>query len=223
MTVLSVVRDASTSLGLEIPSVLFSNTTRTWVEMCALVNECARQILEEYDWSRLKKVASVTGDGTLTAFPLAADFDRMVMNANLWGPSFTYYPQQQVADFNDWLELVSYDTGSWDQRWSIFGGNLNILPALPSLETLSYGYISNWVVNGTQATFTADTDTFTLDERLLKLCVIYNWKSLKGQDYVGDLQRYEDALSMARFKDPGSRPNITSGSRRRFPTGQSFP
>ena len=223
MTVLSVIKDASTQLGLDIPSVLFSNTYRTWVEMCALVNECARQILEEYDWSRLKKAAVLTGDGAATTFALPTDYDRMVMDANLWGPNFNYYPTQQVTDFNRWLEVMSWSIDSWDQRWSVFGGSINILPALPLAETLTYGYISNSVVNGSQPEFTADTDTFTLDERLLKLCVVWNWKQRKGQDYAADLQAYEDAVSRARFKDPGARQTIYTGRGYRFPTGQSFP
>ena len=223
MTVLSVVRDAATSLGLEIPSVLFTNTSRTWVEMQPVVNECARQILEEYDWQRLKKVATVTGNGVLKSFPLPDDYDRMIMDANLWGPNFTYYPTQQVTDFNQWLEQLSWALESWDQRWSLFGGNLNILPALPVSEPLTYGYISNSIANGSSPEFTADTDTFTLDERLLKLCVIWTWKRNKGQDYAGDLQAYEDALGRARFKDPGSRQTIRSGRGYRWPTGQSFP
>lgn len=222
MSVLSVVRDAATSLGLEIPSVLFSNTSRTWVEMQSVVNECARQILEEYDWQRLKKVATITPNGT-TAFPMPADYDRMVMDTNLWGQSFTYYPSQQVTDFNEWLRLMTFSPETWEQRWSVFGGNINVLPILPDGEPLVYGYVSNSIANGSQPEFAADTDAFTLDERLLKLSIIWNWKSNKGQDYAADLQKYEDAVAKARFKDPGSRQTIYSGRGMRFPTGQSFP
>lgn len=224
MSVLSVVQEASVlSLGLEKPSVLFTNTSRTWVEMCALVNECARQILEDYDWAALKKVATVTGDGTLTAFPLPSDYDRMVKDANLQGDGFSYYPSQQVTDFNQWVEMLSWSIDSWEQRWSVFGGNLNILPALPTTEPLTYGYISRNIVNNSQPEFVADTDTFTLDERLLKLSIIWNWKANKGMDYAGDLQKYEDAMAKARFKDNGSRQTIYSGRGYRWPTGQSFP
>lgn len=223
MTVLSAVQSASTVLGLEFPSVLFTNTSRTWVQMSVMVNSCARQILEEYDWARLKKFATITGTGALTAFPLPVDYDRMVKDANLTGPNFTYYPTMQVSDTNEWLQILSYPIETWETRWSLFGGNLNILPILPSLEVLSYGYISNWIVNGSQAEFTADTDTFTLDERLLRLSVIWNWKKSQGQDYAAELQEYQDALGRATFKDTGSRQTIYSGRGRRFPTGQSFP
>jgi len=223
VSVLSVVRDASTSLGLEIPSVLFTNTSRTWVEMQALVNECARQILEDYDWQALKRVATITGDGSLTAFPLPADYDRMVRDANLQGQSLTYYPSNQVSDFNEWLQILAFPIDTWQQRWAIFGGNLNILPVLPVTEPLVFGYISNNIVNGSQDEFTADTDTFTLDERLLKLSVIWNWKAKNGQDYAAELQRYEEAMSRAKFKDQGSHRTIFSGRGTRWPTGQSFP
>lgn len=223
MTVLSVIQSAATVLGLEIPSVVFTNTTRTWVEMRALVNSCARQILEEYDWSRLKKVATITGDGALTAFPLPADYDRMVKDACLWGPNFVFYPTQQVADTNTWLELLSYPIAPWEPRWSMFGGNINILPVLQASTPLSYSYVSNNIVNGDQIEFVADTDTFTLDERLLRLSIIWNWKRNKGQDYAAELQEYQDALGRATYKDTGSRQNIVSGgSRGRFPLGLSF-
>lgn len=223
MSVLSVARDAALSLGLEQPSVLFTNTTRTWVEMISVINESARQILEDYDWQRLKKVATVTGNGVDLSFPLPSNYDRMVADANLWGPTYTYYPSQQVQDFNLWLEMQSWSMETWQQHWSVFGGDLNIMPILPLGETLTYGYISNDIVNGSQSEFTADTDTFTLDERLLKLSVIWNWKANKGQDYAGDLQKYEEAMNRAKFKDPGARQTIYSGRGRRWPTGQSFP
>lgn len=223
MTVLSSIQAASLSLGLEVPSVVFTNTNRTWIEMRALVNECARQILEEYDWSRLKKIATVTGDGTALGFALPDDYDRMVKDANLWGEQWTFTPSQQVVDFNRWLELQSYAIETWQQHWSVFGGSLNVMPVMPSGEVLRYGYVSNSIVNGSQPEFTADDDTFTLDERLLKLSIIWNWKKSKGQDYAAELQEYEDAMSRARFKDPGSRPSIVSGHHYRYPTGQSFP
>jgi len=223
LSVLTAVQQASTVIGITVPSVVFSSTERTMVEMQALVNSCARQILEEYDWSRLKKIATVTGDGVDTAFPLPADYDRMVKDANLWGTSFTYYPSQQLADANQWLELLSYEIQPWEPRWSLFGGNLNIVPALGNTLELKFFYISNWIANGSQSEFTNDTDTFTLDERLLRLSIIWNWKKNKGVDYTADLAEYEEALGKATFKDTGSRQSIISGRRGYWPTGQSFP
>lgn len=225
MAVIDIVKSAVLKLELDQPTTLYSNTDRTWVEMAGMVNTCARQILEEYDWSRLYKVASITGNGS-GAFPLPADYDRMVKDANLWGPNYTFYPSQQVADFNVWLEMQSWSIETWQQHWAVFGGQLNIMPTLPAGEVLSYGYVSNAIVTGSDPTaFTADTDEFVLDDRLLTLSIIWNWKDAKGFDFQSDLAKYEEAMSRARFKDRGARQTIISGRSAgyRFPTGQSFP
>lgn len=212
MTVLSVVQSACTVLDLEQPTVLYSSTDRTWVEMGVLVNTCAQQILEEYEWQRLIKTHVVTGDGSATAFPLPDDYDRMVKDANLWGTEWTYYPAQQVQDFNYWLELQSYAVETWEPRWSLFGGNLNIMPILSAGNTLTFGYISNAIVNnGAASVFAADTDTFVLDERLLRLSIIWNWKKAKGFDFQVEAAEYAEAMNRARFKDVGARQSIING------------
>jgi hypothetical protein len=49
--------------------------------------------------------------------------------------------------------------------------------------------------------FTADTDSFALDERLLKLGMIWQWKSQKGSPYAEDLGTFTDAMAYAMGKD----------------------
>lgn len=222
MTILDVVKSVAAVVDIDIPSVVYSSTDRTMIEMGVMANTCARQILEEYDWQRLKKIATITGDGVSTTFPLPADYDRMVKDANLMGRDFTFRAHQQITDSNQWLELQTYEIPSWEPRWSLFGGSFNILPALGNTLTLQYFYISNWIVNGTQTEFTADTDTFVLDERLLRLCMIWNWKAQKGQEYSNELQDYQEAMSRATFKDPGTRQAITGYSRYHLPTGGMY-
>lgn len=228
MTILSIVQKATLSLDMEQPTVLFSSTERTWVEMANIVNICAAQILEAYDWQRLIKTATVTGDGVETAFPLPADYDRMVRDANLWSPGLTWYPSQQMQDFNQWLELQSYAIETWQQRWMIFGGNLNVMPPVADTETLRFGYISNNIVNGpVTSQFTTDTDNFILDDELLRLSIVWNWKKIKGYDFQVELAEYGERLNSLQFSDVGARQRIISGRGAyrsgRFPTGQSFP
>jgi hypothetical protein len=43
----------------------------------------------------------------------------------------------------------------------------------------------------------SDVDMFALDERLLKLGMIYQWKALKGSPYAEDMGTYQDAIMMA--------------------------
>lgn len=225
MTILDIIRSASLSIDVERPQAVFADTGRTMLELADTANTAALQILDDYDWQRLIRTATITGTGAITAFPLPADYSRMVKDASLVGPNWTFYPAQQMQDFNHWLELLNYDIETWQQRWMVFGGNLNIMPVLPASETLTYGYISNSIVTGSDpTTFTADTDGFVLDDELLRLGIIWNWKKSKGFDFAAELAQYQERLEKLRFRDVGSRQTIISGRNRyRWPMGQAFP
>lgn len=226
MNILEIVQQASLSISVDRPSTLFANTDRTSLELIQTVNEAAIQILDDYDWQKLIRTQVVTGDGVGTAFALPDDYSRMVKDASLVGPNWRFYPAQQMQDFNYWLELQAYPIETWQQHWMVFGGNLNIMPILPNLDTLRYGYISTSIVTGADPTaFTADTDTFALDDELLRLAIVWNWKDSKGFDFSTDLAKYQERLEKLRFRDVGSRQTIISGryTRYRFPTGQGFP
>ena len=215
MNILQIVQSATLSIDVDRPTALFANTDRTSLEIIDTVNTAALQILDDYDWQRLIRTATVNGDGVLTAFPLPADYSRMVKDASLIGPNWRLYPAQQMQDFNHWLELIDYPVATWEQRWMVFGGNLNIMPIMPLNTPLSYGYISTSIVVGADpSTFTADTDTFVLDDELLRLGIIWNWKSSKGYDFSSELAQYQQRLEMQRFRDVGSRQTLISGGRR---------
>jgi len=47
----------------------------------------------------------------------------------------------------------------------------------------------------------SDADTFVLDERLLKLGMIWQWMANKGAAYAEPMGTYSDAILMAMGKD----------------------
>jgi hypothetical protein len=49
--------------------------------------------------------------------------------------------------------------------------------------------------------FMSDDDKFALDERVLKLGMIWRWKSQKGSPYAEDMGSYEDALASVAGRD----------------------
>ena len=86
----------------------------------------------------------------------------------------------------------------------MFGGNININPPLATGQTANYGYMEkNCIANSSGVTdsFTSDTDTFRLDERILKLGMIWQWKAQKGAPYSEDLGTYSDAIAYIMGKD----------------------
>lgn len=227
MAVLQIAQRACLLIDLERPSSLYASTDRTMQELGDTINVAATQILDDYDWQALIRTASVVGDGVVSAFDLPSDYSRMVKDANLWGQSIQWVPSQQMQDYNHWLELETYsDLETWNQRWMIFGNQLHVRPVVPSLELLRYGYITKNIVNGADQTqFTADTDEFVLDDELLRLSIVWNWKKSKGFDFQADLAQYAERLEKLRFRDVGARQTIITGRGygRRWPTGQSFP
>lgn len=215
MNILAIVQSASLFLDLERPQVVFSSTDRVWQEMASTINMAAQQILDDYDWSDLIRTATITGDGVQSAFPLPTDYSRMVKDASLIGQQVRFHPSQQVQNFNHWLELEAYPIPQWQQRWMIFGGNVNVFPAVSNTNTLRYGYITTQIVNGSDpTTFTADTDTFVLDDEMLRLGIIWNWKQAKGFDFAADLAKYEERKESVRFSDPSPQNIVIGGSRR---------
>lgn len=223
MNILQIVQSACLSLDLERPQSLFSSTDRTWQEMGDCVNTALRQIVDEYDWQKLIRTAVITGNGVATAFPLPDDFSRMVKDASLIGQNWIFYPAMMMDDFNQWLEMLNYPVSSWQQKWMIFGGNVNVIPVLPNAQTLTYGYISENAVNSNgsaKAEFTMDTDTFALDDELLRLAIIWNWKQAKGYDFQAELAKYQERYEKQRFRDVGSPQTlITGGWRRNYGRG----
>lgn len=216
MTVLAAIRSAVLrATGVQLAQV-FASTEQIAVEMADLSNDVAADIAESHDWRALTKVATVVNNGGFN-FALPSDYNRMTMDASVddvtawfWG----YAPFQSVSD---WLQ---FQAGAWPilapGGWIIIGGELQFYPA--PISDAQYPYVSNeWAVSsgGTaKAAFTADDDTFILDERLLTLGLIWRWMDQKGLQYSEALASYEMALSQAQARDRGAR--IIRTQTRRF-------
>lgn len=225
MAVIDVIGDAAKYLGVEVPSAVFSGTSRDVVELAEVANEAASIIADEHDWQLLKRLETVTGDGATKAFALPADFLRMPKAQQLWS-SRLETPLTHVLDHNEWLQLQVQAADIILNIWTILGGELLFEPAPATGETVKFYYQSRlWANDGTNntAAFVADTDTFRLDNRLLKLAIIWVWKAQKGLAYAEDLERFNDALGRRVAEDKGAkmlpigRARMARGTRLAYP------
>lgn len=215
MTVLSVIQSVCAKVGIDpVPTSVFSASTRTAIEMKETANECAMQIVQAVDWNKLLKTKTITGDSLTTEFPLdtiATDFLRLTKNAELWTDNLIYGSIFHVDNINDWLQQDTYTLGWIGGAWTIYGGSLwirgNQTDPLSDSQTVTFGYISKNYARAAAPTstlkdsFTADTDSFVLDERLLKLCMIWNWKSAHGQPYAQEFEDFQTAMEELRISD----------------------
>lgn len=220
MTILSTIQDACTVVGLAVPSTVYGSTEREHVELAALANEMAQRIaFDTHDWTILKTLGTLTGDGSATTFARPTDYRRMLKKARLWPSAAPFSPLVHVSDTDEWLGYDVQNFASAVGRWTLIGESINVKPAVANLATVKFYYLSKLIVapdTGSNKTdFTIDTDVFRLDEEMLKLGIIWQWKANKGRPYAEDMQNYETALAMRIGEDKGS--NIITVGQQRIP------
>ena len=208
MTLLTVCQSAAHVIGIEVPDVVATSTDRTYVELLAVANDMAETISKAHEWQLLNTVETVTGDASTEDFSLPTDYDRMIKDTDVWSSSLET-PLTPVPDRNTWLGL---DIRSYDfvvNAWIVYGGQFHIKPAMGTGVTAKYWYQSNLIIapsaGSNKALFTSDDDTFRLNERLLRLGIIWKWKANKGQPYAEPMADYEEAKEKLISDDKGSR------------------
>ena len=212
MTVLSVCQNAALKVGLSKPDQVFAATDREWQEMAALVNECATDIADAYDWQLLRTIETLTGDGSTDDFDLPSDYERMLKTASLWSSRYLW-DMEHVVDSDEWLNRVVLPYTQVNGMWTIYGGQIHILDTMASGDTAKFFYISNLIVSpaigANKTAFTADDDSFRLSEKLLQLCLTYKWQQTHGLEYAESMADYQSELASEIDKDQGSKPVIS--------------
>jgi hypothetical protein len=204
MSLLSVVRQVCPKVGVLLPTSVFSGiaSNRTMQEMLACANEMAQRIATDYrDWTRLRKSATLVGDGVAAAFNLPADYARMQKDGDVWRSTSTQQPMRFIPDTDDWLQRrAANEADAWGE-WTLYGGQIHIHPVMAVGTTARFTYLDKNCIalaaGGFSNEFMADNDSFVLDERVLRLGMIWEWKSSKGSPYAEDLSTFEDAIRTA--------------------------
>lgn len=211
MTVLTAMQSAAMRLVGYRPSVFFGSNDTTEQELVDLLNESAIDIVRYTDWQSLISVANFTGNGTDTAFPFPAGYDRMVLTADVQDTNNWVWGYRHVSSLNEYIWLQARGWGPYPGIWSIFNNQFNFYPAPPAGQLATFPYISkNYAVaadNTTKDAFTRDDDSFIIPggERLLTLWLVWRWRENKKLDATGDQENFVKALDEIAAKDRGSR------------------
>lgn len=214
MTILSVAQDMSAYIGIDRPLALVSSTEVEHQELVSVANRAADYIARAYDWQKLSVVGTLTGDGTITSFDFPADFSKFTDDAGGEARILTPVmagPMYRIQDMNDWLEREVRQIGRVTYSWIMYGGQIHIKPALPAATDASFFYqsaniISDGGVTPTyKAAFTADSDVFRLDERMLMLCMLWMWRHSKQQSYAEYMAEFEKRKAEITASDKGPR------------------
>lgn len=157
------------------------------------------------DWQALVRIATITGDGTATEFPLPEDYDRMLLDGSVYSGAWAW-GYSQIGDVNRFLRAEEWNF-PLPGGWVLYADALHFNPAPASAAIAKFPYITkNWARDfstAPKAEFTKDDDSFLLPERLLTLGLVWRWRENKKLDATGDQEAFIKALDEYAGKQNG--------------------
>jgi hypothetical protein len=146
-----------------------------------------------------------------TAYDLPDDFETITDRTH-WDKS-KHWEMLGPEDAQQWQWLKSgYISTGPRVRWRILDNQFQIWPIMNTQEYLGWEYRSKgWAraVDGTiKNSFTADTDTTVLDDRIMVLYTKLKYFQIKAFDTTALTQDYQRYLSVAKANDKGA-PNLS--------------
>lgn len=202
MSLLSIVNRAALLCGQ--PSL--TNATPQWT---ALANMALSDLIDRHDWSALRKVLTIAGDGVASTWALPADYGRPARQpfiSRFEAPE-AFWPAGPL-DAAAWQRATTYATSVVSPVFRIDGAALRLFPVPAAGETYNIVYQSSHAViglNGNEALpeFFSNNDRAAIPEDIIALSVIWRWKQIKGFEYQEDMNSAERALERAASRDAG--------------------
>lgn len=163
----------------------------------------------------MSQMASASGIGSVvcaqTAYDLPDDFETMT-NRTHWDKS-KHWEMLGPEDAQQWQWLKSgYISTGPRVRWRILDNQFCIWPIMNTQEYLGWEYRSKgWARSSAGAvknSFTADSDTTVLDDRIMVLGTKLKYFQIKSFDTTALMQDYQRYLSIAKANDKGA-PNLS--------------
>lgn len=216
MTALELIQRTVRLLGITDPPVSLVGSQDTQVtNLVEILTDVGQDIASRHDWSPLGTTYSFTADGSdgqSVAFP--TDWNRSSPTASVWRSGSLLTPMSGPVPPDLWHELLVMPGVRFPGYWRMFGGNIEIVGA-PATETVSIEYLSNaWVIDPDDASVKTavgkDGDTFKLPDRLLRLAMIWQWRSFKGLSYAEEMATFEKQLERDIAADRSARPISTN-------------
>jgi hypothetical protein len=146
-----------------------------------------------------------------TAYNLPDDFET-ITNRTMWDKS-KHWEMLGAEDAQQWQWLKSgYISTGPRVRWRILDNQFCIWPIMNTQEYLGWEYRSKgWARSAAGAvknSFTVDSDTTVLDNRIMVLATKLKYFQIKAFDTTALQQDYQRYLSVAKANDKGA-PNLS--------------
>lgn len=221
MSLLSIIQNCSTAIGLIHPNSVIGNTEQYVRELLLFAQLEGKWLAKRHDFQILRgeqTFTSVAAETQTSAVP--TDFLRFI-NETFWNRT-QRKPMVGPLSAQEWSNTKATIVTPTDYCFRYTGGNILITPTPTAGHTIAYEYIKkNWCQSsgGTaQAAWTADTDTGIINETCIELGTIVRYKMSKGLPYDEDMAQYEAfILSEIMGDEPRGRVDLSGEKRGRVP------
>lgn len=197
MTLLTIAAGLAKNVGLAVPTVIVSSPLREWSEGLQMANETGEELARRVDWGVLRRIATLTGDGTDKDHALPADFARLSPGVAIRFGTVIVRPLTRA----EWNTLTP--VGGVPRYFILEDDVVHLWPYLANAATVTASFQSkNW--SNTGSAFMADDNWSLINEDLFLKGLICRWRRQKAMDYADHEAEYEAALQdIARFDDRG--------------------
>jgi hypothetical protein len=206
--------DGSTLLTVD-PGVDITAVTKQWQITGNNINQDTNVVSVSGQDIIMSQMASGTGNGAIvlaqTAYDLPPDF-LSITDRTQWDKT-KHWEALGPEDAQQWQWLKSgYISTGPRIRWRILDNQFQVWPPMNTNEYLGWEYRSRGFARGADGSvknsFTADSDTTVLDDRIFVLGTKLKYFAIKGFDTTALIQEYQRYLSIAKADDKGS-PNLS--------------
>jgi hypothetical protein len=209
LSLLTIVQDAASRLGIDLPASVVANTNENVVSMLRLANQEGKALARRYPWRALtiEKTFTTTAAAVQTG-AVPTDYDWMVPDTMYNRTSRR--PVSGPINAAEWQSAQAYLVTRVVDTFRMRGTDILITPTPAAGETIAYEYVTKYWVDasvadgvGDKAAFTADTDTGLPDEEIITLGVVWRFLQRRGLDYSEAMLDYERAFNEAAMRDGG--------------------
>ena len=200
--------------GLCTPTAVVSSTDQTMQQILALANEVLEELVDRWIFEELVNETtfiSTALEDQGSIYTIAPNgFDRIIEET-------IYDRTQKIPIYGPigpqaWQQAKAFVPIGPVYRYRIRGGDLLFNPTATAGHTCAFEYVSKNIILDTvsgdyKPYFTADTDEFFLNERLLMQGLRWKWKCEKGLPYAQEKDLWETSCNNEAGRS-GSKPKV---------------
>jgi hypothetical protein len=208
MSLLSIIRFASFRVGVTAPNTVIGNTDQRVQELLTVAQEEGEQLMRRGTWEILRgQVLYSAVNQEIQTGMIPSDYDRFIQETfwnrtrkrPIWGP---VTPQE-------WQNLKAWSVSPVVDTFCVRGGNILVQPDPTAGDIFAYEYIKKtWCQSAAgvaQDEWLADTDTGVLDEKIMRMGVIWRYKQKKGLAWETDFNNWDSQVMQALGQDQPQR------------------